>query len=88
MIQLSELRQNPSIIMIGSHPGIIQSILDYDFLIGRKRPSIEAIVVQGRKLERYFWGKDEVIIPAVPTLANVKKDLADRLNAFAEGAAA
>ncbi len=80
MIQLSELRQNPSIIMLGSHPGIIQSILDYDFLIGRDQPSIKVIVAQGRKLERYFWGDSEVTIPAVPRLANVKRDQAEQLN--------
>lgn len=80
MIRLEDLRQNPSIIMIGSHPGIIQSILDYDFLIGRERPSVKAIIVQGRKLERYFWGDDEVVIPALPTLANLKKDVSAQLN--------
>ena len=80
MIKLSELREHPSVIMIGSHPGIIQSILDYDFLIGRERPSIEAIVVRGRKLERYFWGDGEVVIPAVPTLANIRTDVINRLS--------
>lgn len=80
MIHLKELRQRPSIVMIGSHPGVIQSILDYDFLIGRNKPSIEVIVVQGRKLERYFWGREEVIIPAVPTLAAIKSTTKSQLN--------
>lgn len=80
MIRVDELRKNPSIVMIGSHPGIIQSILDYDFLIGRDRPSIEVIIVQGRKLERYFWGNDEVVIPAVPTLSRLKATQKERLN--------
>jgi ATP citrate (pro-S)-lyase len=80
MIQLDELRQDPSIVMIGSHPGIIQSILDYDFLIGRDKPSIEAIIVQGRKLERYFWGDSEVTIPAVAALGDMKSDLRNKLN--------
>lgn len=80
MIELSELRKHPSIVMIGSHPGIIQSILDYDFLIGREKPSIEIIVAQGKKLERYFWGDSEVVIPAVPSLAAIKKDIAGRLS--------
>ena len=80
MIRLEDLRQNPSIVMIGSHPGIIQSILDYDFLIGREKPSVKAIIVQGRKLERYFWGDDEVVIPALPTLANLKKNVSEQLN--------
>ncbi|MFZ2544745.1 MAG: citrate/2-methylcitrate synthase [Candidatus Saccharimonadales bacterium] len=80
MIQLTELRQSPTIVMLGSHSGIIQSILDYDFLIGRDKPSIEVIIVQGRKLERYFWGNDEVTISAVPTLDKVKKNIVERLN--------
>lgn len=81
MIELSDLRKTePSIIMLGSHPGIIQSMLDYDYLTGRKMPSIVGIVVQGRKLERYFWGEDEVVIPAVPTLSAIKKNLAEKCN--------
>lgn len=80
MIRLEDLRQNPSIVMIGSHPGIIQSILDYDFLIGRQQPSVKVIIVQGRKLERYFWGDDEVVIPALPTLTGLKKDVSEQLN--------
>lgn len=78
MIDIARLRKtNPSIVMIGSHPGIIQSILDYDFLIGRKKPSVSGIVVQGRKLERYFWGEDEIVISAAPTLKDLKKSVAN-----------
>ncbi len=81
MINLSELRgTKPSVVMLGSHPGVIQSILDYDFLIGRERPSVTAIVVQGRKLERYFWGESEVVIPAVPAIGSIKKSLAEQCN--------
>ncbi|MDB5184014.1 MAG: ATPcitrate synthase [Candidatus Saccharibacteria bacterium] len=78
-MSIAELRaSSPSIIMIGSHPGVIQSMLDYDFMIGRAEPSVIAVIVQGRKLERYFWGTDEVIIPAVPMLSDLKKELADK----------
>jgi len=55
-------------VVIGSHPGIIQSVLDYDYLIGREKPSIVAIIASGRKQERYFWGTDEVMIPVVSSL--------------------
>jgi len=81
MIAVNELRDELSIVMIGSHPGIIQSILDYDFLIGRSQPSIIAIIAHGRKLERYFWGSDEVIIPVVPALSNLKKDVTGQITA-------
>ncbi|MDN5275153.1 MAG: putative atp-citrate synthase subunit 1 protein [Candidatus Saccharibacteria bacterium] len=70
MIQIDELRaeKDMKIISLGSHSGIIQSMLDYDFLIGKQQPSIMAIVASGRKQERYFWGQSEVIIPVVSGL--------------------
>jgi ATP citrate (pro-S)-lyase len=69
------------IICLGSHPGIIQSILDYDFLIGKSKPSVMAIVANGRKQERYFWGEGEVIIPVVP---NIEK-LGEKVRKSCEG---
>ena len=77
-MKIVELRRDPGIVMLGSHPGIIQSILDYDYMIGRERPSVVAIIVQGRKLERYFWGENEILIPAVPTIESLKKDILDK----------
>jgi succinyl-CoA synthetase alpha subunit len=69
MIQLNEIRMmDIRVIVLGSHPGIIQSILDYDFLIGKQQPSIIAIIASGRKQERYFWGETEVILPVVANL--------------------
>jgi ATP citrate (pro-S)-lyase len=69
MIQLSEIRMTDiRVVVLGSHPGIIQSILDYDFLIGKQQPSIIAIIASGRKQERYFWGETEVILPVVANL--------------------
>lgn len=56
------------VVVLGSHPGIIQSMLDYDFLIGKQQPSILAIIASGRKQERYFWGETEVILPVVANL--------------------
>ncbi|HEU4715630.1 MAG TPA: citrate/2-methylcitrate synthase [Candidatus Saccharimonadales bacterium] len=67
---IADLRtQDMKVICLGSHPGIIQSILDYDFLVKKQQPSIMAIVAGGRKQERYFWGESEVIIPVVPKLS-------------------
>lgn len=69
MIDIEALRKTePAIAVLGSHAGVIQSILDYDFLIGRKTPSIKVVVANGRKLERYFWGDKEVVIPVSPTI--------------------
>jgi ATP citrate (pro-S)-lyase len=67
----------PQIICIGNHQPIIQSILDFDHMIGRTEPSIKAIVAGGRKFERYFFGEREVAIPVVGSvhaLNNKAKD--------------
>ena len=61
----------PNIISLGSHPGIIQSMLDYNYCIGQDKPNILAIVGSGRKQERYFWGNDEIIIKVYQSLARV-----------------
>lgn len=69
MIAIDALRKETmKIVSLGSHPGIIQSMLDYDYLIGKQEPSIVAIVASGRRQERYFWGEGEVIIPVVSGL--------------------
>ena len=67
-IDLLRKEKDMRIISLGSHPGIIQSMLDYDFLIGKQQPSLMAIIAGGRKQERYFWGETEIIIPVIPSL--------------------
>jgi ATP citrate (pro-S)-lyase len=57
------------------HTGIIQSILDYDFLIGKKHPSIVAIIAKGRVRERFFWGTDEVSIRVYPEVTSLENDV-------------
>lgn len=70
MIDIKTLREgDASVVILGSHAAVIQSMLDYDYLAGKKKPSIVAIVASGRKQERYFWGETEVTIPVVSDLA-------------------
>lgn len=72
MISIETIRNSkPVVIVQGLHPGVIQSILDYDHLLGRTEPSIGAIVARGRKKERFFWGKSEVELPLYGTLGEV-----------------
>ena len=52
----------PAIVTIGVHKGIIQSMLDFDYLSDNK-PSIKAIIGNGKKYERFFFGEKEIIIP-------------------------
>ena len=76
---IDDLRtKDMKVICLGSHPGIIQSILDYDFLVKKQQPSIIAIVAGGRKQERYFWGESEVVIPVVSKLENLPEELRTR----------
>jgi ATP citrate (pro-S)-lyase len=61
-------RAEGTIVCIGLHPGITQSIVDYDHLRGRATPSVAAIVAGGRKQTRFFWGDEEIEIPVVPRI--------------------
>jgi ATP citrate (pro-S)-lyase len=69
MISIPELRTlQAKVLCLGTYPDIIQSMLDYDYLCGHKTSSIVAIISQGRKQERYFWGDNEIEIPVLPGL--------------------
>jgi len=52
----------------------IQRMLDYDYTIQRKTPSVAAIVAptSGNKFEKFFYGPDEVMIPLYKTTADAK----------------
>jgi ATP citrate (pro-S)-lyase len=76
MIDIATLRNTEArVITIGSYPAIIQSILDFDYLAKKSKPSIGAIVASGRNNERYFFGKKEIFIPVYssPKAIPVKK---------------
>lgn len=68
------------IVVIGNHPGIIQSMLDYDFLVGRTTPSIVAIVASGRNFNRYFFGKKEILLAVYPTLGRIPSQIKSQTN--------
>jgi succinyl-CoA synthetase alpha subunit len=43
-LEIQKLRElDPKVVCIGSHRGIIQSMLDFDYLLGRKKPSVIAV---------------------------------------------
>jgi len=71
---------NAKIISLGMHAGIIQSILDYDFLLGKASPSILAIVAKGRSQERFFWGRSEVSLPVYPALGSLPLAMARQVD--------
>jgi ATP citrate (pro-S)-lyase len=82
MINIAELRQlSAKVLLLGTHPGIIQSMLDYDYMCGLERPSVRGIVTGGgRKTERYFWGESEVILPVYPTIDSLSSEQHQDIN--------
>ena len=61
-------QQKTSQLVIGSHHGIIQSMVDFDFLCGKGQPNIQACVSTGKKLIKVFWGRGERLIPCYPSI--------------------
>ena len=58
MIDINEIRtRDNKIVVLGSHPAIIQSILDFDYLCGKKEPSVIGIVAGENGMAKYFWAK-------------------------------
>ncbi|MDP2077639.1 MAG: citrate/2-methylcitrate synthase [Sulfuricurvum sp.] len=52
----------------------IQRMLDYDYTIKRKTPSVAGIVAptSSNKFEKFFWGPDEVMVPLYKNTAEAK----------------
>lgn len=47
----------------------VQRMLDFDFIVGRKTPSVTALVKPGGSgLEKVFWGKREVLMPVYSSI--------------------
>ncbi|MDO8503986.1 MAG: citrate/2-methylcitrate synthase [bacterium] len=83
MLDIARFREiEPVILAIGSNPGILQSIVDFDYLSGKKRPTLLGIVAGGRKYERYFWGDKEILIPVFPSLQDLTKRELEGINLF------
>lgn len=74
MINIAALRKTEAkVLAIGSYPAIIQSILDFDYLAKKSKPSIGAIIASGRNNERYFFGKKEILIPVYASVNDIPK---------------
>src|SRR3990167_7767024 len=63
--------KEPKIIVFGNHTATIQSMLDFDYLVGRQKPSIKAVVGLQQKVCRYFFGNQEILIKGYSELAEV-----------------
>lgn len=68
------------ILVVGNHPKIIQSMLDFDVLAGKKEPSIIGIVTANRKAQKCFFGSTEILIPCFGDSARVPEVLRPRVS--------
>ncbi len=83
MLDIARLKEiEPVVVAVGSNPGILQSILDFDYLSGKKRPTLLGIIAGGRRYERYFWGDKEILIPVFPSFQDLSKEELKSVNLF------
>lgn len=69
MISIQDIRSRQnSIIVLGNHESIIQSILDFDYYCGKTVGSVIGIVTGRVGYAKYFWGRKEILIPTYPSL--------------------
>lgn len=82
LLDINKLRNTKhGIVVIGNYP-VTQAILDYDFLIGNKYPSIKAIVTNGKKTAKYFFGDKEILIPVYESCEKIPKEIAKEITLF------
>ncbi len=80
MISIPDIRKNEQgILVLGNHPAIIQSILDFDYACGKKRPSIVACITANRKAQKFFFGSREVLVPCFPSIRAVPRSFIARI---------
>lgn len=81
MISIQDIRKKEQkTLVLGNHPGIVQSILDFDYACGKKEPSILACVTSNRKSLKFFFGKGEVLIPCYQNVTMVPKEVGKQIN--------
>ncbi len=73
------INSDQKVLAIGSYPSIIQAMLDFDFLAGKKNPSVVGIVASGRRGERYFFGKKEIRIPVYSSAKKLPEKLKEEI---------
>lgn len=82
-MNINELKNlDAKILVIGNHPAITQSVLDFDFLSGKNKPSILSIISAGRNYQRFFYGRKEILIPVFESVEKLPKDLKEKINMF------
>lgn len=83
MININKLQTtNHKILAIGSHRGILQSMLDFEYLSGKEKTQVVAIIGFGKSSERYFFGKKEMLIPVYESISALPESLKEQITLF------
>ncbi len=73
---LSQIKRGKSkMLAFGNHTGVIQSVLDFDYMTGKGTPSIVGIVASNRKSQKYFFGPKEILIPCFASASALSPEL-------------
>lgn len=75
------LKTESKILVLGNYP-LIQPVLDFDFLSGKKSPSVVAIIASGRNFSKFFWGEKEIVIPVYDSLEKLPTKIKKEVNLF------
>lgn len=80
MTILDKIRKGEDgILVVGNHPGIVQSILDFDFLSDKEQSSVIALISGTRKAQKFFFGTKEILLPCFKNVQSVPESLAPRV---------
>lgn len=80
MNTFSDVREGADgILVVGNHPAIIQATLDFDWLCGKKEPSVLGIIATNRKAQKFFFGTREVLVPCFRSFASVPAAYKERV---------
>ena len=70
MISLASIRKRENwLVVVGMHKPIIQSILDFDFYAGKKKPTVASIITGSCGFEKFFWGNRECLIETTDSVS-------------------
>ncbi len=72
-------KEEMGILVVGNHVGIVQSILDFDFVCGKKKPSIIGIVTANRTAQKFFFGGREILVSCFRSVDVVPRNLRPRV---------
>lgn len=61
------------LIVVGNQPEAIQATLDFDYVLGKEKPSILAIIDTNTKVKIFNWGAENITIPVFKNLQELKK---------------